>query len=125
VLDKITISDFGPEIVDDPSKELLSTTMVRTLRLRFPKPRNCLGRIDLQTAAEVITIFTVINKVSGFYGILSLFTGNTRPFLNVLISGAQMSGLQMSMYIWSIIGTGVCLWALKQIRDVYSFRDTY
>ena len=96
----------------------LDTTMLRTLRLRFPKPRNCLGRIDLQTAAEVITIFTVINKVSGFYGILSLFTGNTRPFLNVLISGAQMSGLQMSMYIWSIIGTGVCLWALKQIRDV-------
>lgn len=29
-----------------------------------------------------------------------------------------MSGLQMSMYIWSIGGTGICLWALKQIRDV-------
>lgn len=49
----------------------------------------------------------------------------TRPPLStVLISGAQMSGLQMSMYIWSIIGTGVCLWALKQIRDVHSFNNT-
>ena len=41
-------------------------------------------------------------------------------FYEVLISGAQISALQMSMYIWSILGTGVCLWALKQIRDVYS-----
>jgi hypothetical protein len=50
--------------------------MVQTLRIHFPKARTCLGLIDLQTATEVITIFTVINKVSGFYGILSLFTGN-------------------------------------------------
>jgi len=49
--------------------------MARILRLKIPKPRNCLGLIDLQTAAEMITIFTLINKVSGFYGILSLFTG--------------------------------------------------
>ena len=51
--------------------------MVRLLRFKFPKARNCLGCIDLQTAAEVITIFTLINKVSGFYGILSIFTGNS------------------------------------------------
>jgi hypothetical protein len=37
-----------------------------------------------------------------------------------LISGAHISALQMSMYIWSILGTIVCLWALKQIRDVLS-----
>jgi hypothetical protein len=43
--------------------------------LRVPKPRRCLGLIDLQTAVEVITIFTLINKVSGFYGILSLLAG--------------------------------------------------
>ena len=49
--------------------------MARILRMNIPKPRNCLGLIDLQTATEVITIFTLINKVSGFYGILSLFTG--------------------------------------------------
>src|SRR5271170_7707011 len=51
--------------------------MSRTLRLKVPKPRSCLGCIDLQTATEVITIFTLINKVSGFYGILSLFTGTS------------------------------------------------
>lgn len=50
---------------------------MQTLRIHFPKARTCLGLIDLQTATEVITIFTLINKVSGFYGILSLFTGNT------------------------------------------------
>ena len=95
--------------------------MVQTLRIHFPKARTCLGLIDLQTATEVITIFTLINKVSGFYGILSLFTGNGSPNSRLIIAlGAQMSGLQMSMYIWSIIGTGVCLWALKQIKDVVS-----
>lgn len=51
-------------------------TMVGTLRFKLPKPRNCLGFIDLQTATEVITIFTLVNKVSGFYGILSVFTGS-------------------------------------------------
>ena len=56
-----------------------TTTMVRTLRIRLPKARTCLGLIDLQTATEVITIFTLINKVSGFYGILSLFTGTPSP----------------------------------------------
>ena len=50
--------------------------MVRVLTLKVPKLRTCLGCIDLQTATEVITIFTLINKVSGFYGILSVFTGN-------------------------------------------------
>jgi inositol phosphorylceramide synthase regulatory subunit len=57
--------------------------MVRTLTFKVPKPRNCLGFIDLQTASEVITIFTLINKVSGFYGILSLFTGSIPKVLSV------------------------------------------
>lgn len=53
--------------------------MVRVLTLKVPKLRNCLGCIDLQTATEVITLFTLINKVSGFYGILSVFTGTKPP----------------------------------------------
>lgn len=93
--------------------------MVRVLTLKVPKLRNCLGCIDLQTASEVITIFTLINKVSGFYGILSLFTGTAIAIVPSLTSGAQISALQMSMYIWSIFGTIVCLWALKQIKDVF------
>src|SRR5579859_7720907 len=41
-------------------------------------------------------------------------------------AGAQISALQMSMYIWSILGTVFCLWALKQIRDVIaSYNATY
>ena len=95
--------------------------MVRILRLRFPKPRTCLGFIDLQTAVEVITIFTLVNKVSGFYGILSIFTG-TLPQTGTpgLSSGAEITALQMSMYIWSIFGTIVCLWALNCVRHVRS-----
>lgn len=54
------------------------------LRFRVPKPGNCLGLIDLQTATEVITIFTLINKVSGFYGILSLFTGIETLFIEMI-----------------------------------------
>jgi Inositolphosphorylceramide synthase subunit Kei1 len=94
--------------------------MVRALKLKVPKLRNCLGCIDLKTATEVITIFTLINKVSGFYGILSLLTGTTIAIDPSLTSGAQISALQMSMYVWSIFGTIVCLWALKQIKDVFS-----
>jgi inositol phosphorylceramide synthase regulatory subunit len=97
--------------------------MVRVLRFKVPKPRNCLGLIDLQTATEVITIFTLINKVSGFYGILSLFTGVESFSRKRLTLGAEMSPLQMSMYVWSIFGTVVCLWALKQIRNVRSYID--
>jgi len=93
--------------------------MVRVLTLKVPKLRNCLGCIDLQTATEVIAIFTLINKVSGFYGILSLFTGLIPTNCPLLTSGAQISALQMSMYVWSIFGTIVCLWALKQIKDVF------
>jgi hypothetical protein len=77
MLDEIEISDVVLKFLPDDPQTNFSTRMVRTLRLRFPKPRNCLGLIDLQTATEVITLFTVINKVSGFYGILSLFTGNS------------------------------------------------
>jgi hypothetical protein len=76
ILDGIEISDVVLKFLPDDPQTNFSTRMVRTLQLRFPKPRNCLGLIDLQTATEVITLFTVINKVSGFYGILSLFTGN-------------------------------------------------
>jgi inositol phosphorylceramide synthase regulatory subunit len=93
--------------------------MVRVLKLKVPKLRNCLGCIDLQTATELITIFTLINKVSGFYGILSLFTGTIIANFPTLTSGAQISALQMSLYVWSIFGTIICLWALKQIKDVF------
>lgn len=51
------------------------------------------------------------------------YSRSSRVFIIIvlrgLISGAQISALQMSMYIWSILGTGICLWALKQIRDVH------
>jgi Inositolphosphorylceramide synthase subunit Kei1 len=66
---------IGDRLRPPTGLQLTVWEMLRSLRLRVPKPRRCLGFVDLQTAVEVITIFTLINKVSGFYGILSLLTG--------------------------------------------------
>lgn len=46
--------------------------------------------MTLRTGTELITLTILINKVTGVYGILALFTGY------------HLSGLQLSMYIYSI-----------------------
>lgn len=47
--------------------------------------------ISLKTATELITLTLLINKVSGFYGILALLTGY------------HLSPLQLSMYFYSLL----------------------
>lgn len=59
--------------------------------LRMPRPTHFLGLFDLQNGAELILMSALLNKVSGLYGILAIFTG------------AAISGLQLSMYIYSIL----------------------
>ncbi|KAL7268065.1 hypothetical protein RUND412_009322 [Rhizina undulata] len=58
--------------------------------LRIPRPKLFLGYFDLQNGAELVLVSALLNKISGIYGILALFTG------------AAISGLQLSMYIYSI-----------------------
>lgn len=56
------------------------TTMeLRTLRRHLPK--SFCGAVPLQSGMELILVFTVINKMSGFFGLLSLFTDHPITFL--------------------------------------------
>ena len=50
-----------------------------------------LGFISLQTGAEFISLMLVLNKLTGFYGILAIFTGY------------ELSFLQFSTYLYSIL----------------------
>jgi hypothetical protein len=52
----------------------------------------------------VITLFAVLNKVAGAYGMLAIFSGGTFA--------------QISMYIYSIATIVVFLWGLKGIGEV-------
>ncbi|ROT41871.1 DUF1753-domain-containing protein [Sodiomyces alkalinus F11] len=63
----------------------------RGWQLRLPRPKTFLGLISLQTGTEAITLALIINKLTGFYGLLAILTGYS------------LSLLQLSMYIYSLI----------------------
>ncbi|GAB1726579.1 hypothetical protein NU195Hw_g2504t1 [Hortaea werneckii] len=73
--------------------------------LRFPRPRAFLHLISLRTATEFITFSLAINKVTGFYGILALFTGY------------HLNPLQLSHYIYSILVLGLICYLSPAIRQ--------
>lgn len=60
--------------------------------------------MSLKTGVELICIFTVFNKASGLYGLLALITG------------APISGWQMSMYLYSIIAAIAFAYSLRHIK---------
>ncbi|KAF4982235.1 hypothetical protein FZEAL_2119 [Fusarium zealandicum] len=62
-----------------------------TRSLRVPRPKTLLGFIGLQTGTEVISLALVFNKVTGVYGLLAILTGY------------QLSLLQLSTYVYSIV----------------------
>ncbi|CAK3876005.1 Inositol phoshorylceramide synthase regulatory subunit kei1 [Lecanosticta acicola] len=72
--------------------------------LRFPKPRSLLHFVSLRTATEFINFTLLINKVTGFYGILALFTGY------------HLNPLQLSHYIYSLVILGLIAWLAPSIR---------
>ncbi|KAL6365221.1 hypothetical protein LRP88_01206 [Fusarium phalaenopsidis] len=61
-----------------------------TRSLRVPRPKTLFGFISLQTGTEVISLALVFNKVTGVYGLLAILTGY------------QLSLLQLSTYVYSI-----------------------
>lgn len=67
-------------------------------------PQKFLHAMSLRTGAEIITFLQVINKVSGLYGMLALLTG------------AHLSGLQLSMYLYSFIALLATLYLYAHIR---------
>ena len=60
--------------------------------------------MSLRTATELITLTLLLNKVSGLYGVLAIFTGYS------------LSSLQLSMYIYSIVALIVFLILSPHIR---------
>ncbi|WPH04687.1 DUF1753-domain-containing protein [Acrodontium crateriforme] len=72
--------------------------------LRFPRPRSFLHFVSLRTAAEFITLTLAINKITGLYGVLALFTGYT------------LDALQFSHYIYSLLVLGLAAYLSSSIR---------
>jgi len=60
--------------------------------------------MTLSTGASLITLSLLINKLAGFYGILALFTGY------------HLSGFQLSMYIYSVLGLCLTAYLAPHIR---------
>src|SRR5690242_20928443 len=60
--------------------------------------------MSLRTGAEIITFLQLINKVSGLYGLLALLTG------------AHLTGLQLSMYLYSFAALLATLYLYRHIR---------
>jgi len=71
---------------------------------RFPKPRSLLHFVSLRTASEFINFTLLINKVTGFYGILAIFTGY------------HLNPLQLSHYIYSLVILGLVAWLAPALR---------
>jgi hypothetical protein len=63
-----------------------------------------LHKISLRTGAEIISFLQIINKASGVYGLLALFTG------------ASIDGYQLSMYLYSTVALVATTVLYKHIR---------
>ncbi|KKZ67157.1 hypothetical protein EMCG_07138 [[Emmonsia] crescens] len=60
--------------------------------------------MSLQTGASLITLSLLLNKISGLYGLLALLTGY------------HLSPLQLSMYIYSILGLALTAFLAPHVR---------
>lgn len=67
--------------------------------------------MSLRTGAEIITYLQIINKASGLYGMLALFTG------------AAIDGWQLSMYIYSTLALLATVYLYRHIRSQNPFES--
>ncbi|GAB0133415.1 hypothetical protein EsDP_00001826 [Epichloe bromicola] len=74
------------------------------LFLRTPRPQSLFGLVGLQTGTELISLALVFNKVTGVYGLLAILTGY------------QLSLLQLSTYVYSIGVLGLLVYLIPHIR---------
>ncbi|RDA85149.1 hypothetical protein CP532_1549 [Ophiocordyceps camponoti-leonardi (nom. inval.)] len=79
------------------------TRLTRFL-LRIPRPQSLFGVISLQTGTELIALAQVFNKVTGVYGLLAILTGY------------NLSVLQLSTYLYSIAILAVVVYLIPHIR---------
>ncbi|KFH42091.1 Inositol phosphorylceramide synthase regulatory subunit-like protein [Hapsidospora chrysogenum ATCC 11550] len=75
-----------------------------SLYLRVPRPKTLFGFISLQTATELITLALIFNKVTGVYGLLAILTGY------------QLSFMQLSTYLYSIAVLVALVYLMPHIR---------
>lgn len=72
--------------------------------LRFPRPSAFLHLVSLRTAAEFIAYSLAINKASGLYGVLALFTGYA------------LNPIQLSHYLYSLLVLSLLAYLSPAIR---------
>ncbi|KAF2459117.1 Inositolphosphorylceramide synthase subunit Kei1-domain-containing protein [Lineolata rhizophorae] len=78
--------------------------MARSTLFSIPRPQTFLYLMSLRTGTELITLTILINKISGLYGILALFTGY------------ELSNLQLSMYVYSLVVLVLTVYLAPHIR---------
>ena len=66
--------------------------------------------MSLSTGASLITLSLLLNKVSGFYGLLAVLTGY------------HLNPLQLSMYTYSLLGLGLTVYLGPHIRSQSPFQ---
>lgn len=79
------------------------------LYLRMPKTMltkyvtSFSGFMDIKVGCQIISLFSLFNKIAGVYGIIAVFQGGTFA--------------QVSLYIYSIATIPLFIWGLKGISD--------
>ncbi|KAF2199540.1 DUF1753-domain-containing protein [Delitschia confertaspora ATCC 74209] len=76
----------------------------------IPRPKTFLHTMSLRTGAEIITFLQLINKATGMFGMLALLTG------------AQLSPLPFSMYLYSITILIATTFLYSHIKKQFPFQ---
>ena len=59
--------------------------------------------MDIKVGSQILTLFSLFNKIAGIYGIIAVFQGGTFA--------------QVSLYLYSIATIPIFIWGLKVISD--------
>lgn len=79
--------------------------------LRLPRPTTFCGLMSLQTGTEMIALSLLFNKATGLYGLLAILTGY------------DLSIVQLSLYVYSVIALGLLAYCLSHIRKQTPFQN--
>jgi hypothetical protein len=67
--------------------------------------------MSLRTGVEMISLSMIFNKITGLFGLLAILTG------------LQLSPLQLSMYIYSVVALGLLAFLMPHIRKQTPFHN--
>jgi len=86
------------------------------LRYRWWRPRpfrSCLLVTDLKTGSTLASLFALLNKVAGVYGLIALLTG----------AGGSLA--QLSLYVYSTATLVLFAWGLRALQNEDPKRALY